>query len=57
MLADFIGGLYGLKRKRWFFGLIKEPERLYRRRIWRAILNGPPPEPPPRHLNCRCTLK
>lgn len=42
MLADFIGGLYGLKRKRWFFGLIKEPERLFRRRVWKAILNGPP---------------
>lgn len=54
MFADFIGGLYGLKRKRWFFGLIKEPARLFRRRVWKAVLNGPPP---PRHINCRCTLK
>lgn len=36
-MIDFIAGLYGIKRKRWFFGLIREPDVLFRRRVWRAI--------------------
>jgi hypothetical protein len=40
-MFELIGKLYGVRRRRWLFGLIREPEPLFRRRLWRAILNGP----------------